>query len=261
MKKVYFGSNLKMYKGVRETVEYLQRLESLTRDIDRSLMELFILPSYTALDRASGAVDHDRILLGAQNMCWEEQGQYTGEISPLMLKELNMDLVMIGHCERRQLFGESDAQENRKVRASLEHGFITLLCVGETAKEKDCKIAREVLRRQLILGLQGVCAARVRNIRIAYEPVWSIGACGSCAGAEYAQKRHEEIRSCLKELFGSAGTEIPVLYGGSVNLQNAEELITKRDIDGLFIGRAAWEAEGFSVLIRKAQAALERSGK
>ncbi len=261
MRRIYLGSNLKMYKGVQETVEYLRELESLTADLDRSLTELFILPSYTALDQASKAMEHGRILLGAQNMCWEEQGQYTGEISPLMLRELNMDLVMIGHSERRQLFGESDEEENRKVRASLEHGFITLLCVGETEREKKLGIAKEVLRRQLIVGLQGVSAAKAHDIRIAYEPVWSIGAVGICAGADYAQSRHEEIRGCLLDIFGSAGTEIPVLYGGSVNLHNAEELIQKPDIDGLFIGRVAWEAKSFAALIRMVRAASERSGK
>lgn len=258
MKKIYLGSNLKMYKGVRETVDYLRELQRLTADISRSEAELFIIPSYTALESASKAMDHDAVLLGAQNMCWEEQGQYTGEISPLMLKELKVDLVMIGHSERRQLFGESDAEENQKVRTALKHGFVTLLCVGETLQEKECGIVQEVLRRQLIAGLQGAASAGVRNIRIAYEPVWAIGVSGRSAGADYAQKRHEEIRRCLRDIFGSEGEKIPVLYGGSVNLQNVEELIVQPDIDGLFVGRAAWDAEKFSVLIRRAKAALER---
>ena len=136
MKKVYFGSNLKMYKNIEDTVKYLRELTELTADISREEIELFIIPSYTTLDRATTSVDRNLVRLGAQNMCWEEQGQFTGEISPLMLQEMGLDLVMIGHSERRHVFGETDEEENRKVKCGLEHGFTTLLCIGETAEEK-----------------------------------------------------------------------------------------------------------------------------
>lgn len=123
MKKVYFGSNLKMYKNIEDTVKYLRELTELTADISREEIELFIIPSYTTLDRATTSVDRNLVRLGAQNMCWEEQGQFTGEISPLMLQEMGLDLVMIGHSERRHVFGETDEEENRKVKCGLEHGF------------------------------------------------------------------------------------------------------------------------------------------
>ena len=148
-KKIYFGTNLKMYKTIADTVDYLQKLVSNTKDISRDRIELFVIPSYTSLYKAVESIDRSDIKLGAQNMCWEDQGQFTGEISPLMLKEIGLDLVMIGHSERRHVFGESDTEENKKVKAALNHGFIALLCIGETLEEKNFGISEEVLRTQL----------------------------------------------------------------------------------------------------------------
>lgn len=241
-----------MYKTVRETVDYLQSLEALTRDLDRDEIQLFIIPSYTSLESASRSVDHASIKIGAQNMCWEERGQFTGEISPVMLSELGLDLVMIGHSERRHVFGESDPEENRKVKASLGHGFTTLLCIGETKEQKDYGISPEVLRTQLKIGFHGVSPSQASGIWVAYEPVWSIGVNGTPASAEYAEAMHKEIKNCLSEIFGEAAAQIPVLYGGSVNPQNANQLIVMPSIDGLFVGRAAWQADPFNSLIRSA---------
>ena len=171
-KKLYFGSNLKMYKPIKETVEYLQSLVEHTKDISRDEIELFIIPSYTTLERAVNKVDRNYVKSGAQNMCWEDEGQFTGEISPVMLKELGLDLVMIGHSERRHVFGETDVEENKKVKAALNHGFTTLLCIGETAEEKNFGISAEVLRTQLKVGFHDVPVSQVPNIWVAYEPVW-----------------------------------------------------------------------------------------
>ncbi len=257
MKKVYFGSNLKMYKNIEDTVKYLRELTELTADISREEIELFIIPSYTTLDRATTSVDRNLVRLGAQNMCWEEQGQFTGEISPLMLQEMGLDLVMIGHSERRHVFGETDEEENRKVKCGLEHGFTTLLCIGETAEEKKYDLGPEVLRTQIKIGFDGVDASETGKIWVAYEPVWSIGVNGTPATADYAERMHAEIKKCLIELFGRAGEEIPVLYGGSVNPGNAEELIVQPSVDGLFVGRSAWEADKFNDLIRMAKKKAE----
>lgn len=257
MKKLYFGSNLKMYKNIQDTVAYLQRLVENTKDISREEIELFIIPSYTTLDSATKNVDRDYVKLGAQNMCWEDQGQFTGEISPLMLEELGLDLVMIGHSERRHVFGETDAEENLKVKAALNHGFTTLLCIGETAEEKNYGISPEVLRTQLKVGFHDVPVSQMPNIWVAYEPVWSIGVNGTPASADYAEEMHKVIKGCLVEIFGEAGKEIPVLYGGSVNPGNANELIVQPSIDGLFTGRAAWDADKFDALIRDAKATYE----
>ena len=261
MKKLYFGSNLKMYKNIEDTVQYLKELTGLTADIGRDEIELFIIPSYTTLDRASKSVDRNLVKLGAQNMCWEEQGQFTGEISPLMLQEMGLDLVMIGHSERRHVFRETDEEENKKVKCALEHGFTTLLCIGETAEEKKYDLGPEVLRTQLKIGFDGVEATHIGKIWVAYEPVWSIGVGGTPATADYAERMHVEIKKCLTELFGKAGEDIPALYGGSVNPGNAEELIVQPSIDGLFVGRSAWQADKFNELIRMAKAKAEAAGK
>ncbi len=253
MKKLYFGSNLKMYKGIDATKEYLQKLVENTKDISREEIELFIIPSYTSLSDAVKSIDRSYVRLGAQNMCWEDEGQFTGEISPCMLEEMGLNLVMIGHSERRHVFGECDIEENKKVKAALRHGFKTLLCVGETAEEKEYGIAAEVLKTQLKVGFHDVDASSVSKIWVAYEPVWSIGVSGVPATAEYAQEIHQLIKDTLIEIFGEAGKEIPVLYGGSVNPGNANQMIVQPAIDGLFVGRAAWDADQFDALIREAK--------
>ena len=171
MKKLYFGSNLKMYKSINTTREYLQKLVETTKNISRDDIELFIIPSYTTLQTATDCCDRDFVRLGAQNMCWEDQGQFTGEISPCMLAEMGLDLVMIGHSERRHVFGESDVEENKKVKAALSHGFKTLLCIGETAEQKEYGISAETLRSQLKIGFYGVSPEECKNIWVAYEPV------------------------------------------------------------------------------------------
>lgn len=252
MKKLYFGSNLKMYKGISATKEYLQKLVENTKDISRDDIELFIIPSYTTLQTATSCCDREFVRLGAQNMCWEDQGQFTGEISPCMLEEMGLDLVMIGHSERRHVFGESDVEENKKVKAALSHGFKTLLCIGETAEQKEYGISAETLRSQLKIGFYGVSPEACKNIWVAYEPVWSIGVNGTPASADYAEAMHKEIKAALYEIFGEKSEEIPVLYGGSVNPGNAESLIVQPSIDGLFVGRAAWDADKFDILIRDA---------
>lgn len=257
-KKLYFGSNLKMYKNIKDTTEYLKALADYTKDLSREEIELFIIPSFTTLESASHCYDRQYIKLGAQNMCWEEEGQFTGEISPLMLKELGLDLVMIGHSERRHVFGETDVEENKKVKAALDHGFTALLCIGETGEEKEFGISPEVLRTQLKIGFHDVPVSQVPKIWVAYEPVWSIGVNGTPATADYAEEMHKVIKACLREIFGEAGDDIPVLYGGSVNPGNCEELIVQPSIDGLFTGRAAWQADKFDRLIRSSIGAATR---
>lgn len=257
MKKLYFGSNLKMYKGIAETTEYLKKLVENTKDISRDEMELFIIPSYTSLPNVTQEIARNSVRLGAQNMGWEDEGQFTGEISPCMLEEMGIDLVMIGHSERRHVFGEQNIEENKKVLAALRHGFTALLCVGETAEEKEYGIAAEVLKTQLKVGFHGVDSSKVGQLWVAYEPVWSIGVNGTPATADYAEEIHQVIKETLVAIFGEAGREIPVLYGGSVNPGNANELIVQPSIDGLFVGRSAWDADKFNQLIRDAKGTYE----
>lgn len=250
MKKIFFGTNTKMYQTSGETLAYLRELSALTADMDRDVMELFVIPPYISLERAASEISQDAVMVGAQNMCWEDQGQFTGEISPRMLKDLGVRLVMIGHSERRHIFHETDQEENKKVLSALDHGFTALLCIGETLEQKNFGISDESLRIQLKIGLSGVREEQLSRLRIAYEPVWAIGVNGIPASPGYAQERHHAIKNCLQELFGSGGAQIPVLYGGSVNAENAPSLIVQPDIDGLFVGRSAWNAADFNKLIR-----------
>lgn len=249
-KKWYMGTNTKMYKTIAETNAFIQRLIDLTRDIGRETFELFVLPSFTTLDQAGRRRDPALLKLGAQNMCWEDCGQFTGEISPLMLREVGCDIVMIGHSERRHVFLETDAMERLKVRCALDHGFTTLLCIGETETEKDAGRSDELLKSQLELDLADVMPGETGKIWVAYEPVWAIGVNGKPITIDYADEKLHVIRETLIALFGECGQDIPVLYGGSVNHDNAVALSRCKDINGLFIGRSAWDAGSFDRLIR-----------
>ena len=250
-KKVYLGSNLKMYKTIKETVDFLSELSSLTKDISREQLTLFIIPSFTALDRAKQTVSADDIMIGAQNMHPEYEGQFTGEISPKMLQELGINIIEIGHSERRHVMGENDFDENKKVLSALKNGFDrALLCIGETGEQKALGLSDEVLATQLKIGLNGVDIKDIDRLWIAYEPVWAIGVNGTPASADYADEKHGVIKSVLRDLYGEKADDIPVLYGGSVNRENCEELAAQKNIDGLFIGRAAWNAKPFDEIIR-----------
>lgn len=249
--KLYIGTNLKMYKNIEQTTGYLKSLAAVTRDIAAAELCLFVIPSFTALYPAALAVNSSPIMLGAQNMFWEDRGQFTGEISPPMLKEIGVTIVEIGHSERRQHFGENDFTVNKKVLAGLGHGLVSLVCVGETGPEKQLNIAVERLRQQLKIALNGVREEQTARVWIAYEPVWAIGEQGVPATADYAGYIHLELRKVLCEMFPAGGQAIPLLYGGSVNERNAEALISQPQIDGLFIGRAAWDAANFNHIIRQ----------
>ena len=248
--KLYLGTNTKMYMTIAQTVEYLNALNTLTAEVSWDELEMFVIPSFTALYHAGQCVKSSHIRLGAQNMGWEQCGQFSGEISPLMLQEVGVEIVMIGHSERRHVLLETDEMENKKVLCALENDLLPLLCIGETWEEKEAGRSDEVLRTQLAVGLRGVTFAQAEKLRIAYEPVWAIGVNGTPATKEYAAEKHAVIRDCLLELFGATGNRIPVLYGGSVNLENAPELIQMPNIDGLFIGRSAWQAERFHEILR-----------
>lgn len=251
MKTLYLGTNTKMYKTCAETGAYLSALSAQIeqKKLAQEEVQFFVIPSFTALHQARGLCGQ-RILLGAQNMAWEERGALTGEVSPLMLKEAGVDVVELGHSERRHILGETDEQINAKVLCALRNQFIVLLCIGENAQQKRDGISDEILRIQLKLGLRGVGAGQMSSLWIAYEPVWAIGENGIPASKEYAEQKHQVIRQTLCELFGArAGNGMPILYGGSVNAENAAQLIHMPHIDGLFIGRSAWDANKFSALI------------
>lgn len=176
----------------------------------------------------------------------------------LAVEELDLHLVMVGHSERRHVFGESNIEENKKMLAAMKHGFTGLLCIGETKEEKGYGIADEVLRTQIKVGLHGIAAEDLDKVWIAYEPVWAIGVNGIPAPVEYAQEKHHVIRETLRELYGEAADVVPALYGGSVNLENATRLFVQPDIDGLYVGRVAWDAKRFAGLIADCLATGEK---
>lgn len=255
-KKVYLGTNTKMYLGVADTVAFLKELCSLTADLNRDELELFVIPSFTALEAARRCSSEALVRLGGQNMGWAAQGPYTGEISPKMLLEVGADIAELGHSERRHVLGETNEMVNRKVLCAAEHGLTVLLCVGETAAEKEMGLADSVLCTQLKAGLYGLDAEGAQRLWVAYEPVWAIGESGVPATAEYAGARHNLIRSTLVELYGETiGNAVPILYGGSVNRANAVGYIRINHTNGLFIGRSAWNAQNFNAIIRDVLAA------
>lgn len=257
MRKAYFGTNMKMYLTAAETVEYVTRLASLTSDINRDCLELFILPPYTAIRAAREAVDPSLIQIGSQSISWENEGQFTGEISPRMVKEAGASFCMIGHSERRNIFRETDDECNARIACALRNDLRVLFCIGETSYDMAHGISDEKLAIQLKLGLNQVPAHILPYIWIAYEPVWAIGSGGKPADPNYVEARHRAIRQTLYNLYGPDGQKVVVFYGGSVNRDNAVALATQPSVDGLFIGRSAWDADNFNHIIRDVMLALE----
>jgi L-erythrulose 1-phosphate isomerase len=251
------GTNWKMHKTIQESLEYVREVLPLVDAIPAGCVQLFVIPPYTAVGPVKQAAG-PRMWVGAQNMHWAAEGAYTGEISPTMLKELGADLIELGHSERRRYFSETDADVNRKVLAALEFGIRPLVCVGETSEERDAGVGPEAVIRQAGIALHGVGAADVSRLIVAYEPYWSIGTAGVPAGPDYVRAVCSRLREALVRFFGEEAAAIPVLYGGSVNLENASEMLTCGGVDGLFVGRTAWQPSGMAALIeiavRRAQA-------
>lgn len=242
----FIYTSWKMNKTLAEARAYVARLHS-ARLPDPAVAELAILPPFTALTTVREALGGLPVRLGAQNAMWHDAGAFTGEVSPSMLADVGCDLVELGHSERRALFGETDARINAKVRAVLRHGLAPLICVGETAEERDLDAALDTVLRQARMALAGVPAETLPRCRLAYEPVWAIGERGTPA----SPLQVAEVHAALKQAFPS----VPLLYGGGIDLDNAAALSERPEVDGLFIGRAAWEAEGYLAIVERALAA------
>ena len=247
MEQFLLGTNWKMHKTFSEAEEYAIGLDKLIKKY--SMYSYFIIPPYTHLKQMQQALAQTPVMIGAQNMHWADEGAYTGEISPKWLHDLEIQIAELGHSERRQYYQENDEDLNKKVKAALRYKMTPLLCVGEYGKDKAYGVTPEVLRRQLKIGLFGLTDEEAKKLWIAYEPVWAIGESGTPAAPDYVEKVHGVIRRQLVELFGEAGNIIPILYGGSVDPQNCVELARCRDVDGLFIGRSAWDLKQFEQII------------
>ncbi|MFP4446166.1 MAG: triose-phosphate isomerase [Desulfosudaceae bacterium] len=241
------AGNWKMFKTSREARETAAALAARVKP--DSSREVMIAPQFTALLPVKEALADSPIFLGAQNLHWESEGAYTGEISAAMLTDVGCDYVIIGHSERRQYFHETDESVNRKIAAALGAGLIPVLCIGESEADRDAEKTFSVLDKQIRNGLQGFDLNQVEKLVIAYEPVWAIGT-GKTATSDQAQEAHAFIRRTMAGLFGEDMAEkLRILYGGSVKPANIAELMSMSDIDGALVGGASLEAESFSAII------------
>jgi triosephosphate isomerase len=240
-----FGTNFKMNQTPATSAAFYRQLAASVAIPPG--VQLFVIPPYTSLAAVADIAVRDEpdIWVGAQNVHWAPEGAYTGEISIAMLVALGVDLVLLGHAERRRYFHEADAELNRKVLATVGAGLRVLLAVGETAEERGFGVSAETIVRQTKIGLHGVTADQVGLVQIAYEPVWSIGAGGTPASPEDVAPMAVALRGALNDIFGAPGEQAPILYGGSVDPSNAGSFTALPDIDGLFVGRAAWTVDGF----------------
>lgn len=249
----WVGTSFKMNKTLAEALSFANRLAET--DAARALrVQRFVIPPFTAVREVKKALAATSVKVGAQNMHWDDAGAWTGEISPLMLKDCGLDLVEIGHSERREFFNETDRSVGLKTAAAVRHGLIPLICIGETLAERQAGEADAVLKRQV----EGALALledkdKTKPIVLAYEPVWAIGANGIPATSDYADARQAKIAAVAK---AALGVSVPVLYGGSVNPENCAELIACPHIDGLFIGRSAWAADGYLDILARVSAAI-----
>lgn len=249
----WVGTSFKMNKTLGEALAFARHLAAV--DVERDTrVQRFVIPPFTAVREVKQALAETSVKVGAQNMHWDDQGAWTGEISPLMLKDCNLDIVELGHSERREHFGETDKTVGLKVAAAVRHGLVPLICIGETLEERNAGQADAVLKRQVEGALRRLDGtASQAAILLAYEPVWAIGVNGIPATAGYASERHGRIAEVAAATLGRA---VPVLYGGSVNPQNCQELISQDHIDGLFIGRSAWAVEGYLDILSRVSAAI-----
>ena len=250
MRKMIIAGNWKMNKTPSEAKALLEEIIPL---VDKAECEVVACVPYVDLAAAIEATKDTNIKIGAENCHWAESGAFTGEISPGMLKEIGVEYVVIGHSERRQYFGETDETVNKRTKAALAAGLKPIVCVGELLWERECDITSEVIARQIKLDLWGVTPEEMRNVVIAYEPVWAIGT-GKTATAEQAEEVCEFIRMCLKAKYGlEIASSVTIQYGGSMNDANAAELLAKVNVDGGLIGGASLVAEKFAAIVAAAK--------
>ena len=241
------AGNWKMHKTVDEAVDMLVQLKELIKDVED--VEAAVCPPFTALYSVGKVLSGTNIGLGAQNCYWEEKGAFTGEIAPPMLKEIGCQYCIIGHSERRQYFGETDENINKKATALYKVGILPIICCGETLEQREKGVTMKVVENQVRTCLAGLPADKVVETVIAYEPVWAIGT-GKTATPDQAQEVHAFIRNILTDLYGEdIAQKMRIQYGGSVTPDNVKELMGQHDIDGALVGGASIDAEKFAALV------------
>jgi len=243
MRQPFLAGNWKMHKTVSEATDLAREL---VLKLSSSSNKLMVAPPFTALTAVNAVVQGSKILLGSQNMAAEEKGAHTGEISVIMLRDVGVKIVILGHSERRHTYGETDELVNRKVRLALDHGMEVILCVGETNEEREAGRVEDVVGTQLRGGLEGVSESDLRRVTIAYEPVWAIGT-GKTATPEDADAVHGFIRKQIADAYSQdAADELIIQYGGSVKPGNVNELMAMENIDGALVGGASLELDSFA---------------
>ncbi len=246
MRKPIIAGNWKMNNSPKESVNLVESLLPLVKD---AKCEVIVCPTFTSLYPVIEKVKGSNIKVGAQNMYFEESGAFTGEISPLMLKDMGVEYVILGHSERREYFKEDDSLINKKVKVAFDYNLIPILCVGETLEEKEAGNTKSKISGQIKNGLEGLDAEKVEAMVIAYEPIWAIGT-GKTATSEEANDVIKFIREEVKSLYGEiAAASVRIQYGGSVKPSTIKEQMAQSDIDGALVGGAALKAEDFSAIV------------
>jgi triosephosphate isomerase len=249
----FVAGNWKMFKTVQEAVVFAKELRGLVKDVND--VEIVVAPPFTAVHAVVEALRNTNVGVAAQNLHWEREGAFTGEISAGMIAEAGANHVIIGHSERRRLFAETDATVARKVIAALASGLTPIVCVGETLEEREGQQTLAVLDRQLKGGLETLTAEQVADLVVAYEPVWAIGT-GRNATAAQAGEAHAHLRGRLRQWFGAAAAEqCHLVYGGSVKPDNIAELVREPDVDGALVGGASLDVRSFVELVTRSRRA------
>ena len=250
MRNKFIAGNWKMNNGRAEARDLIRGVLEKTAPIKKTT--IMVAPPFTCLETASELLKGSRIDLGAQNVFWEDKGAFTGEISPLMLRDVGCKYVIIGHSERRQYFHETDQSVNRKIGAALKHGLLPVICVGETLSQRESGSALKVVEEQIRQCLESFSSEQAGSFTIAYEPVWAIGT-GRAATAKDAVEVHTHIRSILAQVFGAdCAQKVRIQYGGSVTAENIEVFIRESEIDGALVGGACLKADSFAKIIAAA---------
>jgi triosephosphate isomerase len=251
MRTPFVAGNWKMFKTVAETVKYVKEFRNLVTSIED--VEIVLAPPFTALHAAAEAARNSHVCIAAQDLHWEREGAFTGEVSAPMIAETGAEYVIIGHSERRTLFGETDASVNRKIGAAFAAGLTPIVCIGETLDQRERSETFEVLDRQIRDGLDGVNSDRLAQLVIAYEPVWAIGT-GRNATPAQAAEAHGHIRKRLQQWFGAEPSELcRIVYGGSVKPENIRDLASQPKVDGALVGGASLDVKAFFDIVSRSR--------
>jgi len=257
MRKTIIAGNWKMYKTINESIELANGLKRELFKVDLAAIDVVLCPVFTALSEVAEVLNETDIKLGAQNIYWQDEGAFTGEVSPVMIKDAGCQFVIIGHSERRQFFGEINETVNFKIKAALKQGLTPIICVGENLEERESNNTFKVIQNHMEGSLAGLNAEDMLKTVIAYEPVWAIGT-GKTATPEKAQEVHKFIRDLLRKMYGEeVASCLRIQYGGSVKPENAAELMSKPDVDGALVGGASLKVDSFSLIVIKASEVLK----